>query len=1042
MPESKNNFTKSKMNKDLDDRLLPNGEYRDALNINIAKSEGSKMGAIENIKSNAIPYLTNLNLSVATESIGMFIDDSKDRVFWFLTDNVDYNSIVMFDQKTNSVTTLVKGIFLKFRKSNLITAVNVLGDLLFWNDDVNQPRRINIVTALSNNNYYYKEEHISVARFAPIDPPLLLQPNGTSSMSKVNDSISVARADFLEDKFVRLSYRYKFVDNEYSVIAPFSQICFVPLESGILNLGRQNEVVLSAEMPLMKNQINNIDIYIRLPARNVVRDYQIKGIEILLKESDSLTVKSVDFVNLTNRTDSSSDLLKYTYKGNNPYKVLPESQLLRISDNIPLRAKAQEVAGNRLMMGNYEQNHPIPNISYAITQTDKPVELIAEYPNHSVKQRRDYQVGVVFQDKFGRQSPVILPQQSQRASIYVKSEPNRGIDWKGKCLNMVFQTLIPNPYSVKSVYHLDSSSISTSLNNPTTLIITNLDLSGVLTPGKYLKSNAYDHTLILSSEFIDGETAVVCQYPINSHYNGLVGADTEPFVELPYYTLPADGIWHSYKIVVKQNQQDYYNVYTQGGRNLFGKTYLSLHGDNINKLPIDPTGEVRQTGISPCNVNIYPKVLFVDDTPGVFKTVQNDPLTDDKAFSVIGIGTAREQNLVLTPGASDIHPWVYERYKNHLVAEINDPNLRYGIVRTTNDPDVPTLNMSVFETRAFKSELDIFWETSTTGLVEDLNYSIGLEPAYPIGLDFGGVTSFSESLNSGDFVPGLQFSAIPTPSNTITGFSIVSVKNEDEEDLTGLFEVFFDDSDHLLKLNTAQYYRSGQVSDLRKQKYFLEVEIQDTGGISATETITLTLENSTPIITFPSASGTSITTIPNIQPNDIILRVVTENGSASEVDKFKDIVYSLTGPDAGTFTINQFGDLILSSALNIAQTYNVTVVAKDSNGLTGNLATSRTLAIQRGAGSNQFFIEVSYGVYNGFSDLDCPNIPLFPGVLSSTYDNFSSWRDSGFSGGTLLKPNNEPVEAGNYLLRGETGVYITVGAGGQITSTQGECDTN
>ena len=40
MAEVKNSFVKSKMNKDLDDRLLPNGEYRDALNVSINKSQG------------------------------------------------------------------------------------------------------------------------------------------------------------------------------------------------------------------------------------------------------------------------------------------------------------------------------------------------------------------------------------------------------------------------------------------------------------------------------------------------------------------------------------------------------------------------------------------------------------------------------------------------------------------------------------------------------------------------------------------------------------------------------------------------------------------------------------------------------------------------------------------------------------------------------------------------------------------------------------------------------------------------------------------
>ena len=52
MPEIKNTFLKSKMNKDLDDRLIPNGEYRDAQNLQISRSEGSSVGEFENIPGN------------------------------------------------------------------------------------------------------------------------------------------------------------------------------------------------------------------------------------------------------------------------------------------------------------------------------------------------------------------------------------------------------------------------------------------------------------------------------------------------------------------------------------------------------------------------------------------------------------------------------------------------------------------------------------------------------------------------------------------------------------------------------------------------------------------------------------------------------------------------------------------------------------------------------------------------------------------------------------------------------------------------------
>ena len=54
MAEVKNSFIKSKMNKDLDARLLPNGEYREGINIQVSRSEGADVGALENVLGNDI----------------------------------------------------------------------------------------------------------------------------------------------------------------------------------------------------------------------------------------------------------------------------------------------------------------------------------------------------------------------------------------------------------------------------------------------------------------------------------------------------------------------------------------------------------------------------------------------------------------------------------------------------------------------------------------------------------------------------------------------------------------------------------------------------------------------------------------------------------------------------------------------------------------------------------------------------------------------------------------------------------------------------
>ena len=67
MAEIKNSFLRSKMNKDLDDRLIPNGEYRDAQNISVGKSEADDIGALETVLGNTL--VTNFGLS-GVETIG------------------------------------------------------------------------------------------------------------------------------------------------------------------------------------------------------------------------------------------------------------------------------------------------------------------------------------------------------------------------------------------------------------------------------------------------------------------------------------------------------------------------------------------------------------------------------------------------------------------------------------------------------------------------------------------------------------------------------------------------------------------------------------------------------------------------------------------------------------------------------------------------------------------------------------------------------------------------------------------------------------
>ena len=102
MAESKRIFNRAKMNRDIDDRLLPEGEYRYALNVNIGESEGGDIGALENLKGNE-----QIGSVDAGTTIGVVRDPNSDRVYWFNKGD-QFDAIYEYDQRANTVNTILK----------------------------------------------------------------------------------------------------------------------------------------------------------------------------------------------------------------------------------------------------------------------------------------------------------------------------------------------------------------------------------------------------------------------------------------------------------------------------------------------------------------------------------------------------------------------------------------------------------------------------------------------------------------------------------------------------------------------------------------------------------------------------------------------------------------------------------------------------------------------------------------------------------------------------------------------------------------------
>ena len=92
MPEIKNQFTGGKMNKDLDERLVPKGEYRHAMNIQVSTSEESDVGALQNILGNVpgCSYndpggIINQNpIPSGSTTVSSISDEKNDSLYWLV----------------------------------------------------------------------------------------------------------------------------------------------------------------------------------------------------------------------------------------------------------------------------------------------------------------------------------------------------------------------------------------------------------------------------------------------------------------------------------------------------------------------------------------------------------------------------------------------------------------------------------------------------------------------------------------------------------------------------------------------------------------------------------------------------------------------------------------------------------------------------------------------------------------------------------------------------------------------------------------------
>ena len=203
-----------------------------------------------------------------------------------------------------------------------------------------------------------------------------------------------------EKKLVRFGYRWKYTSGEYSTFSPFSELAFKPSTFEYLSSDGYNEGMINN---LRQLTINITD----------AKPADVDEVDILYKESNNNLIYVVD--TLKEKQDGTYDV-SYDLESEIIGKVVEANQMLRPWDNVPRRAKAQEVTANRLIYANYLQNYNIPSfntpeISMSIGQS--AITTVKE-PELSIKSLRTYQAGVVYVDTYNRQTPVFTSSKASK----------------------------------------------------------------------------------------------------------------------------------------------------------------------------------------------------------------------------------------------------------------------------------------------------------------------------------------------------------------------------------------------------------------------------------------------------------------------------------------------------------------------------------------------------------------------------------------------------------------------------------------------------
>jgi len=380
-----------RVNPDVDDRVIKPNEARMATNLRFgASTEDTNLSGGTLILGNQeLPFTPPEG---DNKVVGVYADLESRNVFFALYNSLRNHGIYRIDGNTNEVKAIIGdnyvnysyGEFLNFQAyDEYDVSMAYTNGLLYWTDNVNEPRVINVEKGIRTmdggvDDIYLSpgnaENYSQVKRppgaiadvyriqgsasayncYNTIYSPLDIQRDWTSQGDFTGEKQALWRDTFVNDDGIQFSYYYVYDNNEESKLAPWSEPVFYK-DNIVVQVPQSEFAVYCAPLNIIKRVVfvyrtNNDGVpcvirYVDNVAANYKSPSQIPPyFPNTTAPNPALQITIQDIPSLQTLIDNT------TYLSKSPVSTDIAEQRF---DSVPLLSTTNTIAQNRLNHGNY-----------------------------------------------------------------------------------------------------------------------------------------------------------------------------------------------------------------------------------------------------------------------------------------------------------------------------------------------------------------------------------------------------------------------------------------------------------------------------------------------------------------------------------------------------------------------------------------------------------------------------------------------------------------------------------------------------------------